>query len=179
MRTAFKIALGLAVWIAGSGLAGAAPSRVIDRNVRPGPEVVDFDGNYEPGTLIVKTSERRLYYTLGHGKAYRYGVAVGVPSLQWSGESWVSAKRVDPDWRPTPRMRSVNPGLPVYMRGGPGNPLGRRALYIGWTEYRIHGTTAPHTIGTASSNGCIRMHNADVMDLYERVHVGAPVIVLR
>ena len=76
-------------------------------------------------------------------------------------------------------MRAVNPGLPVYMRGGPGNPLGVRALYIGWTEYRIHGTTAPYSIGTASSNGCIRMHNADVVDLFERVHVGAPVIVLR
>ena len=150
-----------------------------DHAVPPGPQLVDFEDSYEPGTLVVKTSERRLYLTLGNGKAYRYGIAVGEPIRQWSGESWVSAKRVNPDWRPTPRMRNANPSLPSYMPGGPGNPLGSRALYLGWSEFRIHGTTKPWSIGTASSNGCFRMHNADVVDLYERVHVGAPVIVLR
>ncbi|BAR98485.1 ErfK/YbiS/YcfS/YnhG protein [Blastochloris viridis] len=161
-----------------SGQATAATSPA-GRPVGPGPQLVDFDDSYEPGTLVVKTSERRLYLALGNGKAYRYRIAVGEPIRQWSGESWVSAKRVNPDWRPTPRMRNANPSLPSYVRGGAGNPLGVRALYLGWSEFRIHGTTKPSSIGTASSNGCFRMYNADVVDLYERVHVGAPVVVLR
>jgi lipoprotein-anchoring transpeptidase ErfK/SrfK len=177
-NTVLALAAAVILSVAVSTQSFAATERS-DRSVRPGPQLVDFDGAYEPGTLVVKTSERRLYLTLGNGKAYRYAIAVGEPIRQWSGESWVSAKRANPDWRPTARMRNANPSLPSYMPGGPGNPLGVRALYLGWSEYRIHGTTKPWSIGTASSNGCFRMHNSDVVDLYERVHVGAPVIVLR
>lgn len=161
-------------------LASAAfASTPRDRSEPPGKETVEFDGDYEAGTLVVKTSERRLYLALGNGRAYRYAIAVGEPIRQWEGSSWVSSKRRDPDWRPTARMRRDDPRLPAYMPPGPRNPLGTRAIYIGWSEYRIHGTTKPWSIGTATSNGCFRMHKADVEDLFERVHIGAPVIVLR
>lgn len=142
-------------------------------------ELVSWDGPQELGTIVIKTSERRLYYVLGHGKALRYDVAVGKEGMQWSGQTFVQAKRHNPTWTPTARMRRENPYLPVSVGPGPSNPLGVRAIYLGWTEYRIHGTNAPGSIGRAASSGCIRMRNSDVMDLFERVHIGAPVHVIR
>jgi lipoprotein-anchoring transpeptidase ErfK/SrfK len=142
-------------------------------------ELVPLEGEHAMGTIIINTSERRLYYVLGHGMALRYSVAVGKEGMQWSGETFVQSKRRNPGWTPTPRMRRENPDLPAFVPPGPENPLGVRAIYLGWSEYRIHGTNMPGSIGRAASSGCIRMLNADVMDLYERVHIGAPVHVLR
>lgn len=132
---------------------------------------------YPFGSIVVDTSERRLYYMLKGGKAIRYRVAVGKPKMQWFGNTFVTLKRKNPGWRPTPRMRRQ--GYPKYVPPGPRNPLGVRAIYLGWSEYRIHGTTSPRSIGRAASSGCIRMLNRDVIDLYERVHIGAPVHVIR
>lgn len=140
-------------------------------------EIVALDKTYPMGSIVVVTSERRLYYALGNGLAIRYPVAVGQPRFQWFGQTFVQRKRKNPDWTPTPRMRRL--GAPSYVPPGPNNPLGVRAIYLGWTEYRIHGTNAPSSIGRAASSGCIRMHNDDVVDLYQRVHVGAPVYVVR
>ncbi len=142
-------------------------------------ELVNWEGGHPIGTVIVKTSERQLYYILGNGMALRYDVAVGKEGMQWAGETFVQSKTRNPGWRPTPRMRYENPRLPAYVRPGPRNPLGIRAIYLGWSEYRIHGTNAPHSIGSAASSGCFRMHNADALDLFERVHIGAQVHVLR
>ncbi len=142
-------------------------------------DIVETGDDYGYGTIVIKTSEKRLYYSLGNGKAIRYSVAVGSPRNQWFGTTWVSEKKENPTWTPTPSMRRRNPRLPDYMAPGPRNPLGVRALYLGWTAYRIHGTNAPASIGNAVSNGCIRMLNEDVVDLFERVHIGAPVMVVR
>lgn len=144
-----------------------------------GRDLVRWAGKEEIGTIVVNTGERRLYYVLGNGMALRYKVAVGKSGMQWSGETFVQAKRKNPGWSPTPRMRRENPRLPKYVAAGPNNPLGVRAIYLGWSEYRIHGTNAPGSIGQAASSGCIRMLNRDVVDLYERVHIGAPVQVIR
>jgi lipoprotein-anchoring transpeptidase ErfK/SrfK len=142
-------------------------------------ELVSWSGEDPLGTIVIKTSERRLYYILGNGMALRYDVAVGKEGMQWAGQTFVQSKRRNPSWSPTPRMRRENPRLPAYMPAGPQNPLGERALYLGWSEYRIHGTNAPWSIGQAASSGCIRMRNEDVVDLFERVHIGAPVHVIR
>ncbi|WP_348626065.1 L,D-transpeptidase [Rhodomicrobium sp. R_RK_3] len=142
-------------------------------------ELVSWDGPQELGTVVIKTSERRLYYVLGHGMALRYDVAVGKAGMQWAGQTFVQAKREHPTWTPTPRMRRENPYLPQSIGPGASNPLGARAIYLGWTEYRIHGTNAPWSIGSAASSGCIRMRNGDVVDLFQRVHIGAPVHVIR
>jgi hypothetical protein len=142
-------------------------------------ELVSWDGAHELGTIVVKTSERQLYYILGSGMALRYDVAVGKEGMQWSGDTFVQSKRRNPGWSPTARMRSEHPSLPEYVPPGPKNPLGVRAIYLGWSEYRIHGTNAPWSIGRAASSGCIRMRNDDVVDLFERVHIGAPVQVIR
>jgi lipoprotein-anchoring transpeptidase ErfK/SrfK len=142
-------------------------------------ELVNWDGEQELGTIVISTSERKLYYVLGKGMALRYDVAVGKEGMQWSGTTFVQSKRRNPGWSPTPRMRRENPRLPAYVGPGPQNPLGVRALYLGWSEYRIHGTNAPSSIGRATSSGCIRMRNSDVKDLFERVHIGAPVHVIR
>lgn len=143
-------------------------------------ELVTMTEDYPLGAIIVNTSERRLYYSLGRRIALRYRVAVGKGRAQWSGETFVQSKRKNPGWTPTSNMRRRNPYLPRHVRGGtPQNPLGERAIYLGWSEYRIHGTNAPGSIGSASSSGCFRMLNADVKDLYERVHIGAPVYVLK
>lgn len=128
-------------------------------------------GDYEPGSIVVVNSERRLYYVLGDGQAIRYPVAIGTMSNQWTGKSFVQSKAKNPAWRPP-----WSPGRVVP--GGPGNPLGARAIYLDWSLYRIHGTNAPGSIGTAASHGCIRMHNRHVKDLYERVHLGAPVFIV-
>lgn len=142
-------------------------------------EIVPFEDRYAPGTIVVSTSERRLYYVLGDGRAIRYGVGVGRPGFTWGGSHSITIKREWPDWRPPAAMLKRRPDLPRYMEGGPDNPLGARAMYIGSTIYRIHGSNEPETIGEAVSSGCIRMTNDDVIDLYNRTKVGARVIVQR
>nr|WP_304363669.1 L,D-transpeptidase [Jiella sp. LLJ827] len=144
-----------------------------------GPQEVSFHAEADPGTIIIRTSERRLYLLTGKGRALAYDIAVGRPSEQWFGRSWVSKKRPKPTWTPTPSMRAKNPSLPRSVGPGPRNPLGVRAINLGWTAYRIHGTNSPNSIGRAASSGCFRMRNADVSDLYDRVNVGAQVIVER
>jgi lipoprotein-anchoring transpeptidase ErfK/SrfK len=141
-------------------------------------EIVSFNAGYKPGTIVVSTAERRLYYVLPGGEAIRYGVGVGRPGFTWSGTKTITAKREWPSWTPPAAMLARRPDLPRYMAGGVENPLGARALYIGNTEYRIHGSNEPDTIGQAVSSGCIRMTNEDVTDLYERAKVGAKVVVL-
>jgi lipoprotein-anchoring transpeptidase ErfK/SrfK len=141
-------------------------------------EVVAFSG-YSAGTIVVSTSERRLYYVLGNGTAIRYGIGVGRPGFTWAGTKTVARKAEWPDWTPPAQMLKRRPDLPRHMVGGEANPLGARAMYLGGTLYRIHGSNEPDTIGTAVSSGCIRMTNADVIDLYNRVRVGTRVVVLR
>jgi lipoprotein-anchoring transpeptidase ErfK/SrfK len=140
-------------------------------------QVVFFRTNEEPGTLIIHTNERFLYLVMGNNRALRYGVGVGRDGFTWMGLHKISRKAEWPDWRPPPEMIQRQPSLPRFMAGGPGNPLGARALYIGTTIYRIHGTNQPHTIGHAVSSGCFRMVNNDVVDLFDRVPVGTRVIV--
>jgi lipoprotein-anchoring transpeptidase ErfK/SrfK len=130
-----------------------------------------------PGTIIVDTSERFLYLIQGNGIALRYGIGVGRDGFQWNGLLRVTRKSEWPDWTPPPEMIKRQPYLPRFMAGGPGNPMGARALYLGQTIYRIHGTNAPHTIGHAVSSGCFRLVNSEIEDLYPRVTVGAKVIV--
>jgi lipoprotein-anchoring transpeptidase ErfK/SrfK len=126
---------------------------------------------------VISTSERRLYLVLGNGQALRYGIGVGRVGFTWSGVTTISAKREWPDWTPPAEMLARRPDLPRHMRGGPDNPLGARAMYLGSTMYRIHGSNEPVTIGTATTSGCFRLTNDDVIDLYNRVRVGATVIV--
>jgi lipoprotein-anchoring transpeptidase ErfK/SrfK len=140
---------------------------------------VGFETKEKPGTDIVFTKDRKLYYVLGNNRAIRYGVGVGRDGYTWSGIHTVTNKREWPDWRPPPEMLKRQPYLPRHMKGGPGNPLGARALYIGSTIYRIHGTHDPDSVGEADSSGCIRLNNDDVIDLYGRVKVGAKVIVVK
>ncbi|WP_400765570.1 L,D-transpeptidase [Methylosinus sporium] len=142
-------------------------------------EIVSYPGGYSPGTIVVSTNERRLYYVLGNNQAIRYGVGVGRPGFEWTGTRVVSSKREWPDWTPPAQMLRRRPDLPRHMQGGLTNPLGARAMYLGGSLYRIHGSNEPETIGQAVSSGCIRMTNEDVVDLYERVRVGARVIVTR
>lgn len=142
-------------------------------------EVVGFNAGYKPGTIVVSTSERRLYFVLPGGQAIRYGVGVGRPGFEWSGVKQIVAKKEWPSWTPPKEMLARRPDLPRYMAGGVENPLGARAMYIGGTMYRIHGSNEPDTIGQAVSSGCIRMTNDDVTDLYARVSVGAKVVVLQ
>jgi len=138
---------------------------------------VNFTGNYAPGTIYISTSERRLYLVLGNGQALRYGIGVGRVGFQWKGTHKVSAKKEWPTWTPPPQMRARQKGLPLQMAGGEENPLGARAMYLGSTLYRIHGSNDPDSIGQAESSGCFRMTNDDVLDLYERVAIGTTVIV--
>jgi lipoprotein-anchoring transpeptidase ErfK/SrfK len=142
-------------------------------------EMVEFDGRHAPGTVIVSTSERRLYYVLGNGRAIRYGIGVGRPGFEWSGVKTITAKQEWPDWTPPAAMLKRRPDLPRHMAGGIDNPLGARAMYLGSSLYRIHGSNEPDSIGQAVSSGCIRMLNDDVVDLYRRVSVGTKVLVLR
>lgn len=139
--------------------------------------MVFYRTNEAPGTIIISTSERYLYVVQGNGRALRYGIGVGRDGFQWQGLLKISRKQEWPDWTPPPEMIERQPYLPRFMAGGPGNPLGARALYLGATVYRIHGTNAPQTIGTAVSSGCFRLVNADVSDLYDRIPVGTKVIV--
>ena len=142
-------------------------------------DVVAYPGRHAPGTVVVSTSERRLYFVLPDGRAVRYGVGVGRPGFQWGGQMSITRKAEWPDWRPPAQMLKRRPDLPRFMKGGPENPLGARALYLGSSLYRIHGSNEPETIGQAVSSGCIRMTNADVTDLYSRVRVGTRVVVTR
>ncbi len=141
--------------------------------------VVFYRTNEAPGTIIVNTQERYLYVVQGGGRALRYGIGVGRDGFQWQGLVKITKKQEWPDWTPPPEMIKRQPYLPRWMAGGPGNPLGARALYLGHTEYRIHGTNMPQTIGTKVSSGCFRLTNPDVSDLYSRVPVGTKVIVLQ
>jgi lipoprotein-anchoring transpeptidase ErfK/SrfK len=141
-------------------------------------EVVDYDGPYSSGTIVVSTSERRLYYVLPDHEAIRYGVGVGRPGFTWVGVSRIASKREWPDWTPPSQMLERRPDLPRHVEGGIDNPLGARAMYIAGTLFRIHGSNEPDTIGQAVSSGCIRMTNDDVIDLYSRAKVGSPVVVL-
>lgn len=163
--------------------AQAQPSDDDEGTVREMParfkrQVVNYATREAPGTIIIDTPNTYLYYVLGGGQAIRYGIGVGREGFTWSGVQTISRKAEWPDWTPPAEMIARQPYLPRYMAGGPGNPLGARALYLGGTIYRIHGTNAPHTIGTHVSSGCLRLTNQDVTDLYSRVNVGTKVIVL-
>lgn len=185
--------VALAFAFAGAGGGGAlAQGKVMDIGDQPGfiapeadeilpPEyrrqVVYYRTTEPPGTIIVQTSERYLYLVQGNGRAIRYGIGVGRDGFQWQGLLSISRKAEWPDWTPPPEMIKRQPYLPRFMAGGPGNPMGARALYLGATVYRIHGTNQPQTIGSAISSGCFRLVNSDVVDLYSRVPVGTKVVV--
>ena len=180
----------------GDGFPGQAPEArpqrqaSLERRVAPRPaprSVVDsvwrkqevaYATRHAPGTIVVDTPNRFLYLVLGEGRALRYGIGVGRPGFAWTGVKRVTRKAEWPSWRPPEPMLRRQPYLPRYMAGGPDNPLGARALYLGSSLYRIHGTNEPHTIGRNVSSGCIRMMNEDVIDLYNRVRVGAKVVVI-
>ena len=140
-------------------------------------QTVNFSGQYAPGTIYINTAERRLYLVTGNGQAIAYGIGVGRDGFRWSGTHRITAKKEWPSWTPPAQMLRRRPDLPRHMVGGPDNPLGARAMYLGSTLYRIHGSNEPETIGQAVSSGCFRMTNEDVQDLYSRVSVGTPVIV--
>jgi len=138
---------------------------------------VNYNGNYAPGTIVVNTAERRLYLVQPNGQALRYGIGVGRDGFRWGGTHRITAKKEWPSWTPPKQMLARRPDLPRFMKGGIDNPLGARAMYLGSTLYRIHGSNEPETIGQAVSSGCFRMTNEDVTDLYNRVSVGTTVIV--
>ncbi|WP_441468529.1 L,D-transpeptidase [Bosea sp. RAF48] len=142
-------------------------------------EIVSYPTNQRPGTIVINSAERRLYFVMPDGKAMRYGVGVGRPGFDWAGSQSITRKAEWPSWTPPSQMLKRRPDLPRFMPGGPDNPLGARAMYLGSTLYRIHGSNEPETIGQAVSSGCIRMLNEDVIDLYERTKVGTRVVVAR
>jgi lipoprotein-anchoring transpeptidase ErfK/SrfK len=157
------------------------PGLVADDGYELEPEwqkqVVYFRTTEAPGTIIVVTAERHLYLVQGNGRAIRYGIGVGREGFTWQGLVNITRKAEWPDWTPPPEMIQRQPYLPRFMAGGPGNPMGARAMYLGTTVYRIHGTNRPDTIGTAVSSGCFRLVNRDVADLYERVPIGTKVVI--
>ena len=159
----------------GAPTAEAARTAVDPRYL---PQVVSYDGKHAPGTIVIDTPNRFLYLVQDDGKAMRYGIGVGRPGFTWAGVKSITRKAEWPEWVPPPEMLQRRPDLPRHMAGGPDNPLGARAMYLGSTLYRIHGSNEPWTIGTAVSSGCIRMRNEDVTDLYQRVKVGTKVIVI-
>jgi len=178
-------AIGL-TFSAAPGLAqqpdrGDQPGLLADDSVELAPEfqkqMVYYRTTEPAGTIIISTAERHLYLIEGNGRALRYGIGVGRDGFQWQGMVSITKKAEWPDWTPPPEMIARQPYLPRFMAGGPGNPLGARAMYLGATVYRIHGTNQPDTIGTAISSGCFRLVNADVADLYGRVPVGTKVII--
>ena len=163
---------GCAILIAAMMAAVAAPASA--------REVVRYEGGVRPGTIVIKTDERRLYLVLGDGSALRYPVAVGRPGKQWEGAAQISGKYVQPAWSPPDEVRADNPKLPNVIPGGSShNPMGPRAMTLSGGQYAIHGTNRPSSIGTFASYGCIRMYNQDIVDLFDRVSVGAPVVVTR
>jgi lipoprotein-anchoring transpeptidase ErfK/SrfK len=159
-----------------------APPDADDENTQLDPrlqrQVVDYPTREAPGTVVIDTPHTYLYYVLGNGKAMRYGIGVGRQGFTWSGVKSIIRKTEWPDWYPPPEMIARQPYLPRMIAGGPGNPLGARAMYIGGTEYRIHGTNDPSSIGKFMSSGCIRMTNDNAIDLFSRVTVGTKVVVL-
>lgn len=165
------------------GMTGSQTASLYSPQEAPGTsrQIVDFYEPMAPGSILIRTGERRLYYVLPDSKAIMYPVGVGREGFTWTGQDEITRKAIWPDWRPPKVMieREAKKGhvLPAFMAGGPENPLGARALYIGDTEYRIHGTTQPWSIGRAVSSGCIRMMNHEVIDLFNRVQVGATVVV--
>ncbi|GJE18216.1 L,D-transpeptidase [Methylobacterium marchantiae] len=181
---ATALALGLSFAAAGQASAGnpfdsgpiADFMNIFKEQAIP-RETVAWKGAEKPGTIVVSTSQRRLYYVLGGGAAVRYGVGVGRQGFSWSGQKSVTMKKEWPAWRPPAQMLARRPDLPRFMAGGQDNPLGARAMYLGSSLYRIHGSNEPETMGAAVSSGCIRMTNKDVVDLYDRVKVGTKVIV--
>ena len=186
--TRFLVALVAAALLAGSGHAraegfdsrdtmGFGPN-LFGGGASPIPrETVNYSGEYAPGTIVVNTAERRLYLVLGNGQALRYGIGVGRDGFRWSGIHRITAKKEWPSWTPPSQMLARRPDLPRHMAGGIENPLGARAMYLGSTLFRIHGSNEPETIGQAVSSGCFRMTNDDVKDLYDRVSVGTTVVV--
>jgi lipoprotein-anchoring transpeptidase ErfK/SrfK len=174
-----------------SGIAQASPDTSIflyppasasDEEPAAAPiprETVAYDGAYAPGSIVIDTNERRLYFVLPDHQAIKYAIGVGRPGFEWAGVTHVANKREWPDWTPPAEMLKRRPDLPRHMEGGIDNPLGARAMYLSGTLYRIHGSNEPDTIGQAVSSGCIRMTNEDVIDLYDRAKVGANVVVVR
>ncbi|WP_426613440.1 L,D-transpeptidase [Bradyrhizobium sp. McL0616] len=163
------------------GYTGQAPQAADEDAALPDRlrrQVVSFDRNEPAGTIVIDTANTYLYYVLGQGRAMRYGVGVGREGFTWSGVQSITRKAEWPDWHPPAEMIARQPYLPRFVAGGPGNPLGARAMYLGSSEYRIHGTNDPTTIGKFVSSGCIRLTNEDVSDLFSRVNVGAKVVVL-
>ena len=165
-------------------MAGIQPRAEIERPIervldpRFHKQEVAYDGPHRPGTIVIDTPSKFLYLVQENGRALRYGIGVGRPGFEWAGVKSVTRKAEWPDWRPPSAMLKRRPDLPRFMPGGPDNPMGARAMYLGSSLYRIHGTNEPHTIGQAVSSGCIRMTNDDVTDLYNRVRVGMRVIVI-
>ncbi|SEP75712.1 Lipoprotein-anchoring transpeptidase ErfK/SrfK [Devosia sp. YR412] len=188
-------ALGLSILLSATSVMPATAALVYDplnanwidssqlpkRSPRAGSpiqkEIVEYETSQAPGTIVIETGERRLYLVLEDGKALKYGIGVGRDGFTWAGTHRITRKAEWPGWTPPAQMRKRVPDLPAYMEGGPDNPLGARALYIGSTLYRVHGTSEPWSIGQAVSSGCIRLTNEDVTDLYERVAVGARIVV--
>jgi lipoprotein-anchoring transpeptidase ErfK/SrfK len=192
MRVAFGAALAVTAGAfaqAATAVPGQDEMNIVDQpGYQPTPEEEQLTGAYEkqevffrtkeaPGTIIIDTQDRFLYLIQPGNRAVRYGIGVGREGFQWSGLQKISRKQEWPDWRPPPEMITRQPYLPRFMAGGPGNPLGARAMYLGATVYRIHGTNQPQTIGHAVSSGCFRLVNEDVIDLYNRVPVGTRVII--
>jgi lipoprotein-anchoring transpeptidase ErfK/SrfK len=164
---------GRVVDVTPSNSSGRAAATPIPR------ETVNYIGPHRPGTIVVNAKERRLYLVMDGGKALKYGVGVGRPGFEWGGTKTVTRKTEWPTWTPPAQMIKRRPDLPRFMPGGPENPMGARAMYLGSSLYRIHGSNEPETIGQAVSSGCIRMLNDDVIDLYTRVKVGTQVVVVR
>ena len=160
-------------------IAGALIAAALSAEHADARDMVPFASPYYPGTIVIKTRERRLYYVLGQGYAIRYPVGVGKAGMQWAGVAYIDDKRVAPDWMPPPSMRRDPSAAYVIPGGSPQNPMGAAALTLTGGEYAIHGTNQPQTIGGFVSNGCIRMHNEDVVDLFARVTIGTPVVVAR
>ena len=156
--------------------AGDSPHPALDPKFEK--QLVEYHGKETAGTIVIDTPNKFLFLVEGNGRALRYGIGVGRPGFTWSGVKQISAKKEWPDWTPPPEMLVRRPDLPRHMEGGPQNPLGARAMYLGSSLYRIHGSNEPWTIGTNVSSGCIRMRNEDVIDLYGRVNVGARVVVI-
>jgi lipoprotein-anchoring transpeptidase ErfK/SrfK len=167
------------LWLA-AFLAVAPVTGVVQSTPAEAREVTNFNGGYGAGTIVVRTAERRLYYVLGNGQALVYPVGVGTAGMQWQGTTIISGKFVRPAWQPPELIRREKPSLPAVIPGGsPKNPMGAAAMTLYGGEYAIHGTNAPGSIGGFVSHGCIRMHNADIMDLFNRVGVGTTVVVTR
>jgi lipoprotein-anchoring transpeptidase ErfK/SrfK len=188
MIRAFALLFAALILLAGAGHARAQLFDMRDimgggdnfRGGGSGPisrQTVNFSGQYAPGTIYINTAERRLYLVLANGQALRYGIGVGRDGFRWGGTHRITAKKEWPSWTPPSQMLARRPDLPRHMVGGVDNPLGARAMYLGSTLYRIHGSNEPETIGQAVSSGCFRMTNDDVTDLYSRVSVGTTVVV--